>query len=932
MKDRYSASIRCHIGEMVVQSVQVDRGPIIEFEKLVGKEERPPVIGQEEPSRPLDEVATTTRLMHSDTLAAKPPPPLPPKPTMGVASGVGDDLKATEPVELPKASADPESGPGQSDDKVTKAVSESSPHQGTTGSETSRSFQPEGSVDLSPTCSESLPTTPNYLKWAESMQYLLDDADGCNQFKAYLDQQNLGHLLEFVLAVKGFKIQMVQQNADADLQLRLIKTINKRYVNSLGKDLSSRIDCLFPEQRKVVDDKVTTRKGLDANVFDGARQTVEEHLESKCYPNFLTSDVYIEYVQAVQQLQESDVTSSRYSAATASSASSMSGHPRSSVNPGGGGPGADDSGISGITQSDKVSSGPPGPIPPLEAAASKHSPNSCKSHPGTTIQDSPDLGPPSTSSLSHSLLPTVKEDSELSLGSSMQHNKSSGARPKRTAGVSSSTSSLNRSGITEVHPNMTSLTSYPYHAHSSNWNPVSRQDSELQSQSSGAVGGDTTDDNYSSTYPDLSTLRPHQLHLKPEYTRRPPKVIHRSSDQPPTSYRNRPDSHTQFIPRPRIPSEPANIAHNPDKFAHELISKLSKLEHDQASSRQLSRALERADPITKSGYARQNQQQQQQLDYSGQDLESDQSILDEHVDRVFKIEDHVTKQHNVSSSIYEPSGGGRGLSASFHAGYRTLEGPSRNRSAHFGHTAASHSQYRGGSNPTVAGDLAYYPAQSKGVPKSYSDTDFAGPPSHGRVLPGTFGHLQQHYPSQGTDRVSDWVKTTAIHSTSTLDNAVGPGFKTSPKTSGRHTKRTRSQDRFGVLNPPTFTANTTYTGFMDPTNPALVVNEASRRLASARHASANVNASLPVVAATHGFTTARYTFPQSKDTTPFLIRIPRQAPVKLGDVKQHMPKKGAFRFYFKTEMDGEEVFQEETNDMAFVPMWKGSVVVQCNVE
>ena len=30
--------------------------------------------------------------------------------------------------------------------------------------------------------------------------------------------------------------------------------------------------------------------------------------------------------------------------------------------------------------------------------------------------------------------------------------------------------------------------SYAYHANSSNWNPVSRQDSELQSQSSGAVG------------------------------------------------------------------------------------------------------------------------------------------------------------------------------------------------------------------------------------------------------------------------------------------------------------------------------------------------------------------------------------------------------------------------------------------------------------
>lgn len=55
-----------------------------------------------------------------------------------------------------------------------------------------------GSIDLSPSCSESQPTTPNYLKWAESMQYLLDDGDGCSLFQTYLNQQSLGHLLEFV--------------------------------------------------------------------------------------------------------------------------------------------------------------------------------------------------------------------------------------------------------------------------------------------------------------------------------------------------------------------------------------------------------------------------------------------------------------------------------------------------------------------------------------------------------------------------------------------------------------------------------------------------------------------------------------------------------------------------------------------------------------
>ena len=51
--------------------------------------------------------------------------------------------------------------------------------------------------------------------------------------------------------------------------------------------------------------------GLDQNIFDGLYQTVIEHLESKCYPNFLTSEVYIEHVQSFQT-QESEVASLRF--------------------------------------------------------------------------------------------------------------------------------------------------------------------------------------------------------------------------------------------------------------------------------------------------------------------------------------------------------------------------------------------------------------------------------------------------------------------------------------------------------------------------------------------------------------------------------------------------------------------------------------------
>ena len=142
---------------------------------------------------------------------------------------------------------------------------------------------------------------------------------------------------DYRLAVKGFKIQMADQaSADPEMQFRLIKTINKRYVNSLGKNLSSRLECLSADQRRCLDDKLTSKVGLDNNVFDGLYQTVLEHLESKCYPNFLTSEIYIEHVQSYPN-QESDVTSLKYQSSTASSVCGQ----QSKAN------NADDSGISG---------------------------------------------------------------------------------------------------------------------------------------------------------------------------------------------------------------------------------------------------------------------------------------------------------------------------------------------------------------------------------------------------------------------------------------------------------------------------------------------------------------------------------------------------------------------------------------------------------
>ena len=127
---------------------------------------------------------------------------------------------------------------------------------------------------------------------------------------------------------------------------------------------------------------------------------------------------------------------------------------------------------------------------------------------------------------SSSFLPTVEEERELRLDPSTAtpskvqqtaqslivnppHGIASASSSVATKMDSLSTSShpppamssrTSRMKGNEMHPNVFGPTagntsvpdirsaSYAYHANSSNWNPVSRQDSELQSQSSGAVG------------------------------------------------------------------------------------------------------------------------------------------------------------------------------------------------------------------------------------------------------------------------------------------------------------------------------------------------------------------------------------------------------------------------------------------------------------
>lgn len=91
---------------------------------------------------------------------------------------------------------------------------------------------------------------------------------------------------------------------------------------------------------------------------------------------------------------------------------------------------------------------------------------------------------------------------------------------------------------------------------------------------------------------------------------------------------------------------------------------------------------------------------------------------------------------------------------------------------------------------------------------------------------------------------------------------------------------------------------------------------------------------------------------------PYRVKIPTKS-VSLRHVKDFLPKKGAFRchillvliyliwqefppspeaslnfcfrFYFKTEVEGDMCYEEETEDTSLVPLWEGKVLVQCRI-
>jgi len=811
-----------------------------------------------------------------------------------------------------------------------------------------RGFEPEGSADVTPPFSESnsANSTPAYMKWAENLHNLLSDPDGVELYKNYLKTENVGELLDFWFACEGLKRLPSDQNEKI---FQLIKVINRKF-------LRSKMVPIVEDTRKIIQDKIGGKSLIDQHIFDSAQIEVEDRMTRTTYRNFLGSEMYLNYIQSMQT-GESDLSAK--CSGSHSTESSISGR----------GPPGDDSGhFSALPDIEKSKSSQSLASTRAGLSSALSNPSSSAPQAGDVTSDSTS-GISDTSSLAHppppsapntsanqsnledetphfqsqlvhsTTLPTLHENSELDL------DESDTAVPSLPASLLSSLTSQSLSFTAKkrhfVKPEAQAgvylqgaRVPHPYHAYNSAYNPVSRQDSELQSLSSDAQ---TTDDNMSSFTENSSHFsNPYRNITNKKYLRRQARKMQEQSRH---NRESQPGQHSQntFIPRTaRMPAEASNQL-PPAEFAAILTQKLEKLKREQELNEKLTKKLsEDSGSMVSQGSNRSLADILREKLIIPDDMDGDQSILDEHVSRIWTDKTPLRSPGDPSGRPRSPGYSRRG-----HSGGGPPQGPGRMPNLTTPMGTMNPQRALPGMQPRrqLPGHPHQLPAGGpRRVPPQHSQQMYHQDLAYYEIDP-----RQQVVPPERTnDRVMEWMLDVERQSTGASGDQKSQSSKGATKTSPRsnrvkqniHGHRSVSQERM----------STSWAGHhSQPTHQqpnmhyqAQLEAEAKRRLgASLAMPPPSQNNTLRKPAASKQapteFTVAVYTFSHEKgEPMPYRIKIPSKN-VSLRHVKDFLPKKGAFRFYFKTEIDGDMCYEEENEDSNMVPLWEGKILVQCRL-
>lgn len=139
----------------------------------------------------------------------------------------------------------------------------------------------------------STTSSPSCLKWARTLSSLLEDRDGVELFKKYVESEGGIHSdrLKFYFACEGLK----QQN-DPDKMKQIIGAIYRFLRKS---------ELQVPEDiKRAVKAGLKDEIILTPDLYDQMQQDIERIINDTTYPNFLQSEMYLQHVRDVQSALE----------------------------------------------------------------------------------------------------------------------------------------------------------------------------------------------------------------------------------------------------------------------------------------------------------------------------------------------------------------------------------------------------------------------------------------------------------------------------------------------------------------------------------------------------------------------------------------------------------------------------------------------------
>lgn len=736
--------------------------------------------------------------------------------------------------------------------------------------------------------SSSRTSPPAYCRWANNVSYLLDDSDGAELFKRFVeleDEEHLNHL-NFYFACQGLK-----RERNPERMLQMIGVIYRKFLKRAPRGSPMYVD----EEMRVMIKAGLRNDGhviLTPDVFDQMQENVVSIISSTTYPNFLQSDLYLQYVQNMQ------TSSGSGSGGTGSCISIPLGVAAASSSSGTGA----GAGVSSMTSSSSTSE---------------------------------------LISYSSSALPTLHEDSELLVNADSIEQLYGATGPAIAASSLSVTSGVSGSGsgsgstsscsMSTSKPAMT-LTKdalratekrrlemrpsgprggFSVYTKYASYNPVSRRDSEQASLSSGRTDSDTM--SLSSISTD-GRPHPHNMHRNHHQQSIERRLIHENAMANMELNRHAIIPRTQRMNQKPLPKE---------EFVSQLMSKLEKVKKLQDNDELLGKKLQEAEQSSNSQsnkfFAEQIRQKLQVED------ETDQDILDQHVSRVFsdltpnRSPGRVSPCPNINRARRHEMGSFGSMSAqsSMRHSKSMPEGHLQQQQGLMGPPAQPHPRKLSNKWPSVNTDSGISLFSSDTLTKYSLDMSSA---STSRPLSRTM-HIDM-----------------SAMNTATLLQESSRRLEDETRRSKRYQHSGGVPLIQGMPLPapplPPSSMNVLGGGGGMSLVPPPIPAKPSQGLPGIpgggvpRSMGTPSSAMLPPPpAATTEFTVVVYSF--CDEEVPYRIKIPGSNPPTLRQFKEYLPKKGNYRFFFKTRCDDVDnpVYQEEiNNDNEMLPLFEGKVM------